>query len=241
MPLPGGAAGKAGNRFELKWVVRQFLRLLSGEAEWICLEPPVPEGSGIEFQIGIGGRATEVHQVKRQRGAAGVWTIPSLQQTGVLGAIRKHAIEANKSFYFVSMEAVKGLRELTDRAREANNFHDFENHFLNQELSGSFEVLLSGLAVERRDDLFAVLQRIFPTSIDERELTDLTASSLGRFIDGNPDTALSVLSSWALENTHRRVIAHDVWGALPQGVFGQVKLQPMQRSYRNSRIGLGVT
>jgi hypothetical protein len=32
MPLPGGDADKAGNRYELRWTVRQLIRLLTDEA-----------------------------------------------------------------------------------------------------------------------------------------------------------------------------------------------------------------
>ena len=39
MQLPGGEADKAGNRFELRWTVRQLIRLLTGDAVWIQLEP----------------------------------------------------------------------------------------------------------------------------------------------------------------------------------------------------------
>jgi len=32
MPLSGGDADKAGNRFELRWTVQQLIRLLTGDA-----------------------------------------------------------------------------------------------------------------------------------------------------------------------------------------------------------------
>jgi len=44
MPLPGGDADKAGNRYELRWTVRQFIRLLTDDAVWIELEPIGEEG-----------------------------------------------------------------------------------------------------------------------------------------------------------------------------------------------------
>jgi len=49
MPLPGGPSDKAGNRYEARWTVACMARVLRGEYDSIRLEPPGPEGQGIEF------------------------------------------------------------------------------------------------------------------------------------------------------------------------------------------------
>jgi hypothetical protein len=37
MPLPGGDADKADNRYELRWTVRQFIRPLTEDAVWFLV------------------------------------------------------------------------------------------------------------------------------------------------------------------------------------------------------------
>jgi hypothetical protein len=75
MPLPGGDADKAGNRYELRWTVRQFIRLLTDDAVWIELEPVGEEGDRIEFCLCRSDGEIEVHQVKRQQAGKAHWTI----------------------------------------------------------------------------------------------------------------------------------------------------------------------
>jgi len=49
MPLAGGAADKFGNRYEGRWTVWCMLDVMAERADSIRLEPPGPEGDGVEF------------------------------------------------------------------------------------------------------------------------------------------------------------------------------------------------
>ncbi len=51
MGLAGGAADKAGNRYEDWWTALRVAELLRGRATGIRLEPPGPAGAGIEFEL----------------------------------------------------------------------------------------------------------------------------------------------------------------------------------------------
>ena len=145
MPLRGGPADKAGNRYELKWVVRQFLRLLANEITWIWIEPPGLEGERIEFRLERADGEIEAHQVKRQQSAKGVWTVGDLARTGVLNGLRQHGLEDGNRFHFIPTEAIKGLRELAERAKQAADYNAFERHFL------SSETVWSSRSMDRRD------------------------------------------------------------------------------------------
>ncbi len=63
MPFPGGGADKVGNRYELRWTVRQFIELLRGDAAWIHLEPIGAEGERIEFRLGRNDGRIEAHHL----------------------------------------------------------------------------------------------------------------------------------------------------------------------------------
>ena len=77
LPLMGGAADKAGNRFERRRTLLALLDVLAGEARSLQVEVPGEEGAGAEFlQVRADG-VLVWHQVKRQH-ARSSWTIRSL-------------------------------------------------------------------------------------------------------------------------------------------------------------------
>jgi len=125
MPFSGGGANKIGNRYELLWTVRQFIRLLTGEVTWIRLEPIGAEGEGIEFRLERRDGRIEAHQAKRQQAGKGHWTVADLARVGVLEGIRRHAMIGDAEFVFVSTQAPKSLPELRDRAEIAADFSEF--------------------------------------------------------------------------------------------------------------------
>ena len=51
--MPGGAAAKAGHRYEHLWTVFRICGLLEGHVRMIRLEPPGVAGSGIEFEVDV--------------------------------------------------------------------------------------------------------------------------------------------------------------------------------------------
>ncbi len=145
MPLPGGDADKAGNRYELRWTVRQFIRLLTGKAAWIHLEPIGADGERIEFRLGSQDGGIEAHQVKRQLAGKDHWTIADLDRVGVLEGVRKQTVDGDADFVFVSTQAPKSLPELRDRAESVPDFAAFLAS-LSIALKGDFDGLQSRLA-----------------------------------------------------------------------------------------------
>jgi hypothetical protein len=137
MPLPGGDADKAGNRYELRWTVRQIIRLLTDDAVWIELEPVGEEGDRIEFRLCRSDGGIEAHQVKRQQAGKAYWTIADLARAHVLEGLRKHALDNDAEFVFVSTQPTKSLPELRDRAQTITDFSAFQKS-LPLPLAGDF-------------------------------------------------------------------------------------------------------
>ena len=78
MPLKGGASDKFGIRYEGRWTVFNMADVVDERANAIRLEPPAVEDEGAEFWVRRGA-LLEYHQVKRQYGTEGRWTIASLK------------------------------------------------------------------------------------------------------------------------------------------------------------------
>src|SRR5579871_4814393 len=84
MPLTGSQSDKFGNRYEGRWTVYCLSRILSEEVISIQLEPVGAEGDGVEFTLMPANGNKEYHQVKRQHGGLGPWSLANLKTVGVL-------------------------------------------------------------------------------------------------------------------------------------------------------------
>ncbi len=116
MPLPGGPADKFGNRYEGRWTVSCLAEILDERADSIRLEPPGPEGEGVEFWLRKGD-IKEYHQVKRQQGSRNHWSISDLERNDVLQTFSKKLSDEKACCVFVSTNATE-LDELCKRAKD---------------------------------------------------------------------------------------------------------------------------
>jgi hypothetical protein len=114
MPIPGGASGKLGDRYEGLWAIHELLRVVEGTAKSFLLEPIDPDESrGIEFHVTESDGAIVYWSVKRQTTKAAGWTIPLLASEGILEDLLSH-IEGDPSHVavFASTLGAGDLSEL---------------------------------------------------------------------------------------------------------------------------------
>ncbi len=214
MPLPGGDSDKIGNRFELRWTVRQFIRLLTGEADWIHLEPIGDAGDKIEFQLGRADGRIEAHQVKRQQSGKGHWTIADLTKIGVIEGLRKHAVDGDATFVFISTMAAKSLPELVHRAKGINGDLAAFQAALSIDLSGEFSKLEQRLGKVGSAQALKALCNSDWKNQDEQGLADTVLALLSAYLTGDPETACDGLARFAMDSVHRRITQDDLWKAL---------------------------
>jgi hypothetical protein len=116
--LPGGAADKLSNLFEVRWTAYRLAEVLVGRASRMRLEPPGDAGEDIESEI---TESAEVwcEQVK-DAASAGRWTPHRLVTAGVLRPIRRHLIDGKKVRLVLSTDAEE-LTTLTLREYMSDN------------------------------------------------------------------------------------------------------------------------
>jgi hypothetical protein len=214
MPPPGGASDKIGNRFELRWTVRQFIRLLTGEAEWIHLEPIGDAGDKVEFLLAKSDGRIEAHQVKRQQSGRGHWTIADLDRVGVLDGLRKHAVDGDAIFVFMSTMAAKSLSDLVHRANGINGDLAAFQAALSIDLSGEFNELEQRLGKVGSAQTLKALCNSDWKNQDEQGLADTVLALLGAYLTGDPETACDGLARFAMDSVHRRITQGDLWKEL---------------------------
>ncbi len=221
MPLKGGAADKWGNRFEGRWTVRQLIEVMTGRAEWLWLEPPGDAGEGCEFVLRRSS-GDEHHQVKRQHADTGRWTIGRLKTKGVLDhLLGKLASDAAARSVFVSMDAVEGLRELSERAAAAQDAALFADEFAGT--SGSIKAhyanFLEKAGIASDDIAWDRLRRLEMTAISEGFLKHTVELVLDSLLGSDGANALAVLGDYLLERTHQKVLPEAVWAHLAERGF----------------------
>ena len=213
MPLAGGPADKAGNSYERRWTVFSLLDVLSGDAEALRIEVPGEEGIGSEFRLMVGGVAAW-HQAKRQR-AAGPWTLNALISEGVLPPWQA-ALGRGERCVFVCSTGADDLRELADRARDAESWEEFDNAFLSSiKERARFERLRRAWPNMTDQMIFAALKRVTVRSIGEPELADWINDRLRTLVTGaEPLTAAAVMAQLVDDAVHHELTAVEVWGHL---------------------------
>ncbi|MDP9438796.1 MAG: ATP-binding protein [Actinomycetota bacterium] len=216
MPLTGGATDKLGGRYETLWTVFCMLDVMDDRAESVRLEPPGEEGEGVEFRIRR-GNSREYHQVKRQHGAEGRWTLNELGSRMVLSSFMNKLNDPATLCAFVSSHPAYQLSELAERARGAEFWDEFEREFLApQRQSRDFAMLCSLWGNSPREEAFERLRRIHVRTMDERSLSEIVEVRLQALVDGNPSTASDVLFRLVLDRVHEEVTAYEMWRRLEE-------------------------
>lgn len=214
MPLPGGAADKLGNKYEAAWTVGCLLEILRGRWDAIRIEPPGPEGDGVEFWLESGGQRT-YYQVKRQNTSTKRWTLSALSGAGVLRAAKNKLEGSEATFVFASTTDAHELRNLAERACSASSWEEFEDSFLaSKDSKQSFERLVEYWEDISETEAYELLRNVEIEVVDERTLRrhlDVLATVV---CEGNATKICDSLAQIALEQIHQVIRSGDLWRAL---------------------------
>lgn len=200
MPLPGGPSNKFGNRYENWWTVSQLIRIIEGQADSLRIEDPAYIKA--EFVLSAGG-CREFHQTKRSN-PNGKWSLSELQSDYLLQAIFEYlSHDHNTRFVFVSGSDASELRELTERANQAESLEEFESEFLNSTThKQNLSTLKSVWGNPDKSDVYKVLQRIEIRTIDERGIEEQVRQSLSLLFLGNVNEICDALRALVEDSIH---------------------------------------
>jgi hypothetical protein len=214
VPLRGGPSDKLGNRFEGRWTARAVLDVLREDAQAIHLEPPGPDGEGVEFYVRFPDRI-EFHQVKRQRTGQGNWTISALRGAGVLGTFLKKLGSPGTYCTFVSAHSAASLEELSDRARSARSVTEYERDLLtSKDLNKELATLKKAWGNPDPATVLDLLRRVRVETIGEDSLRRLVSVMAESILEGDQKKVIGTLVEVILDNVHKYLTPHDLWQLL---------------------------
>ncbi len=220
MPLPGGPSDKFGNHFEAYWTVACMVDVMDEKAQTIRIEVPGTEGEKAEFRL-IREQTSEYHQVKRQNGSDGKWSLADLASMGILSAFwqKLHADVAARCI-FVSMDRAPELEELAERARGPVSWEEYEQEFLKAKThKDAFSALRHYWGNCSGAEAYATLKRISGAGMHEDTLRSVILNRLAPLVEGVPGTILADLIELASESIHQILTAHEIWNYLEKHGF----------------------
>jgi hypothetical protein len=212
LPLSGGGAAKAGNRFERRWTVSVLLDVLEGAADSLQVEVPGPAGVGAEFRVIVDGIAVW-HQAKRQR--RGEWTVANLVGAHIVDSWWDKVRGCDR-FVFVSGTSADELRELADRASTAESWEVFDRDYLGKGLRAAFEQLRRCWGDPSPEAVYHGLANIEVRVVDEPGLRTENERRLSTLVTGDPSVAAALLEQFVDDSLHRRLTAEATWTMLAE-------------------------
>ena len=209
MPLPGGAADKIGNRYELWWTAVQVLTVLRGEWDSIRIEEPGEDKA--EFILSRDG-VRSFHQAKRSA-PEGKWTLAELAapKVGVLQSIERILRDPAARYVFVSSSDTRDLAELTERARASESFEEFTDVFISSKEQGDRLARLRKYCSDcdqatARD----YLRRIEIRTLDEQSLKEQTILGAQTLFLAAPGSVCSEIRSYLLDSVHKTLTRQSI-------------------------------
>jgi hypothetical protein len=184
----GGIADKLGNRYEAKWLVRQLLDVMSGQAQWLQFEGISAPFKGFEAAVRK-EPFTEWHQTKI-KAPHGSWTVAALEREQVLSAFaRRLRASATDRCIFVSQDPARDVGSIAERAARANDLGE----------------LIGSLSQKEREP-YDKLKGIW--AVDDATMHHWLARCSFRTIPASEiDIGIETIGSWLLDG-------HQIFGAL---------------------------
>ena len=241
---PGGMADKFGNRYEGRWVARQLLRLLNEEIHSVTVELIGPDERGVDLLIVNKDGSRQLQQCKARFGSREAWSIAALSSKGILNHLKNHLNrDLKQEFALISAIPGQSIADICESARNSNdNPIDFFQYQI-QEIGGKrpdiFREFCSALQLNPNEEkdlrkAFDYLKRtfieLFPDNQNTRE-TLLTWA--GFLLNGEPETAISALLTYAENDKYRKPIHVD---ELRQYLSDNHKIYP-KRLEHDQRLG----
>lgn len=204
VPTPGGAASKAGNRYEHLWTVLRVSELLEGDVGSIRLEPPGQAGAGIEMQVDVGG----VICGEQLKSSTGTWTISRLAREGVLAAA-KIQIVRGRHFRLVASSPASDLSTLADRSRNTESYEEFTES-LCQLRSPHLAQVAQAWGIPDAD-VWPLIRKVTVEQYSLDELSQIVRTTLRHLFVDDPDLVIGVLWNFCYAHLGLRFTAPQVW------------------------------
>lgn len=204
-----GRADKGGNKFEIRWVIYQMLRVIDEKLDYVVLEALGDDERGVDIWIGEKNDSREGQQCKGRNGSKEYWDYGTANAKGIF-TNWKYQLDRDKSnkVALVSPLVFTFLEDLIERAKNtSNNPKDFyNNQILNasKEFVEFFKNFCKVMEINPEKDLdlikcISYLNRIAYRQMPDTELKELILSKIGYLLIGNEEEIYNAFIAWIVD------------------------------------------
>ncbi|MGE6610924.1 NACHT domain-containing protein [Peribacillus sp. NPDC076916] len=230
---PGGRADKLGNRYEGRWVIKQFFRLINEEIVSITVEPAGEDEVGVEFWVKHSDGKKEGHQCKARNADKEKWTVSDYKNKKILKKV-KYQLDRNPSYIFNIVSAVSNtlLGDICDSARNSSGnskeFYEYQILTRGESVQKTFKDFCDAMGLDDKNEVdlniaYNYLKRINIILFPDNEVTKQDLLREASFLfTGKPETVYAHLSNYPLENDKlgSSITSNDLLTYLErQGIF----------------------
>lgn len=238
----GGRADKQGNRYEIRYIIFQILKLFEEKIDYVVIEPLGKDERGVDVLIGNKDGTREGHQCKGRNGDKEYWSFGDIKSKNILKNW-KSQLETNNldSVALVSPLAFTNLEDLVEKA-QTNDGND--KNFLSQVYSASnnlklfFNNFCRAMEIDTKveeDSLKCIsyLQRIHYHQYPDTFLKEIINNKITYLFVEREEFVYESLVSWIVEGS--------IWGkkisnSLLEEVLKKNGIRPKNLSFDNRII-----
>lgn len=204
-----GRADKSGNRFEIRWVIYQMLKVLDEKFDYVVLEALGDDEQGVDIWIGQKNGSREGQQCKGRNGSKECWDYGTANAKGIF-TNWKYQLDRDESntVALVSPLNFTFLEDLIKRAKNTSkNPKDFyNNQILNasKEFVDFFKNFCKVMEINPEQDLdlikgISYLNRIACRQYPDTELKELTVPIISYLLIGNEEEIYNAFIAWIVD------------------------------------------
>ncbi len=205
----GGRADKSGNRFEVRWVIYQLLKVLEEKLDYVMLEALGEDEKGVDVWIGQKNSSREGQQCKGRNGSQEHWDYGTANAKGIFTKW-KHQLDRDESntVALVSPLTFTLLEDLIERAKNTSkNPKDFyHSQILNasKEFMDFFENFCKVMDINPEQDrdlikCISYLNRMTYRQYPDTELKELILSKINYLFLGNEEEIYDIFIAWVVD------------------------------------------
>ena len=205
----GGRADKSGNRYEIRWVIYQMIKVLQEKLDYVILEGIGDDEQGVDIWIGYKDGNREGQQCKGRNASKEKWDFGSINSKGIF-TNWKLQLDRNKqtNVALVSPLSFIFMEDLNTRALNNNSnpqyFYNYQILESSKELIDFFQKFskVMGLDYENDEDLSKCvdyIKRIKCRQIPDSELKEIITTKIGYLLIGDELNIYNAFTTWIID------------------------------------------
>ncbi len=243
MPLEkGGRADKYGNRYEIKVIIYEFLKLINEENYSVTIEAIGEDEKGTDILVKLANGNIEHQQCKIRNGSNDSWTISDLKMHDIFKNWKYQlSRDKNRQVSLVSTIGCSFLVDLHSRALNTNNnprdFYDIQIKSSSKKFQNFYEDICNemGLSCLNINDISCsidFLKRIHFNQISEYTLEELINQKIEIYFCSDRDRVFNILLEYII---NKDILGHEITGLVLRNYLFSKGIE-LRSMYEDDRI-----